>query len=210
MADIHEEMLYIRRMQRGDTGAFEYFFKKYMGMLYAYALGFSGDKSVAEDVVQDVFVQFWDKRDQIQYTTTVYGYLQRMVRNACINMQRHEEVKRKYEQEIKYTEEEAFDWREAEELQELRQRLFDAMDRLPERCRKIFMMSCVEGLKYKEIAIRLGITENTIKSQIKLGYKKLRDGMGVSDSELSVLLLVSFNFMLFLIFASPVFHFILS
>ena len=70
------------------------------------------------------------------------------------------------------------------------------MDRLPERCRKIFIMSCVDGLKYKEIAVRMGITENTIKTQIKLGYKKLRDEMNLSDSELSVLLLLFFDFVL--------------
>ena len=196
MLDIQEEMLYINRMQRGDAAAFEYFFKKYMKMLYAYALGFMNEKSVAEDVIQDVFVQFWHKREQIQYTTSVYSYLQRAVKNACINMRLHEDVERKYEQEVKYTEEEAFDWREAEELQKLRQRLFDAMDRLPERCREIFIMSCVDGLKYKEIAARMGITENTIKTQIKLGYKKLRDEMNLSDSELSVLLLLFFDFVL--------------
>lgn len=193
MADIQEEMLYINRMQHGDTTAFEYFFKKYMQMLYTYALGFVDEKSVAEDIIQDVFVQFWHKREQIQYTTSVYSYLQRMVKNACINMRRHEEVKRRYEQEVKYMEEEAFDWREVEELQKLQQKLFDAMDRLPERCREIFIMSCVDGLKYREIAARMGITENTIKTQIKLGYKKLRDEMDLTDSELSVLLLLFFN-----------------
>ena len=51
-------------------------------------------ESVAEDVIQDVFVQFWHKREQIQYTTSVYSYLQRAVKNACINMRLHEDVER--------------------------------------------------------------------------------------------------------------------
>ncbi len=131
----------------------------------------------------DVFVQFWHKREQIQCTVSVYSYLQKAVRNACINVRLREEVRRKYEQEIKYTGEYVFDWREAEELRHLRQKLFDAMERLPERCRKIFMMSCVEGLKYREIAAQMGISENTIKTQIKLGYKKLRDEMNLPEDK---------------------------
>lgn len=185
---MEKEISYINRMKNGDTSVFEYFFKKYMRILYTYALGFVGEESVAEDIIQDVFVQFWHKREQIQCTVSVYSYLQKAVRNACINVRLREEVRRKYEQEIKYTGEHVFDWREAEELQHLRQKLFGAMERLPERCRKIFMMSCVEGLKYREIAAQMGISENTVKTQIKLGYKKLRDEMNLSEEELSVLL----------------------
>lgn len=190
MVDKQNEEAYFRKMQQGDTGAFEYFFKEYMHPLYTYALGFMKEKETAEDIVQDVFVYFWNNRKKILYTGSVYAYLQRAVKNACINKRQREEVERKYQQEILFTEEEAFDWRDADAVREVRQRLLDAIERLPERCKQIFTMSCMDGLKYKEIAEQMGISENTIKTQVKLAYKKLRDDVNISGDELAVLLVL--------------------
>ena len=85
MVDKQNEEAYFRKMQQGNTGAFEYFFKEYMHPLYVYALGFMKEKETAEDIVQDVFVYFWNNRKKILYTGSVYAYLQRAVKNACIN-----------------------------------------------------------------------------------------------------------------------------
>ena len=190
MVDRQKEEVYFKRMQRGDADAFEYFFKEYMHLLYSYALGFMKEKEEAEDIVQDVYVYFWNNRGKILYTDSVYAYLLRAVKNACINKRQHEEVERKYQREILFTEKEAFDWRDADAVREVRQRLLDAIERLPERCKQIFTMSCMDGLKYKEIAEQMGISENTIKTQVKLAYKKLRDDVNISGDELAVLLVL--------------------
>ena len=170
--------------------SFEYFFKEYTDLLYAYALGFVKEREPAEDIIQDAFVYFWNNRERIRYTGSVYAYLQRAVRNACINYREHEKVEHRYEQEILHTEEEAFDWQEVESVKEMRQKLLDAIDRLPEKCRQIFMMSCVDGLKYREIASRMDISENTVKTQIKLAYKKLREDANISGEELSIFVIM--------------------
>ena len=190
MVDRQKEEVYFKRMQRGNADAFEYFFKEYMHLLYSYALGFMKEKEEAEDIVQDVYVYFWNNRGKILYTDSVYAYLLRAVKNACINKRQHEEVERKYQREILFTEKEAFDWRDADAVREVRQRLLDAIERLPERCKQIFTMSCMDGLKYKEIAEQMGISENTIKTQVKLAYKKLRDDVNISGDELAVLLVL--------------------
>ena len=72
----------------------------------------------------------------------------------------------------------------------MRQKLLDAIDRLPEKCRQIFMMSCVDGLKYREIASRMDISENTVKTQIKLAYKKLREDINISGEDLSIFIIL--------------------
>lgn len=190
MSDRKKEEEFFKRMQQGDTRTFEYFFKEYTDLLYAYALGFVKKREPAEDIVQDVFVYFWNNRERIRYTGGVYAYLQRAVRNACINYREHEDVRNRYEQEMLYTEEEAFDWQEEESVREMRQKLLDALDRLPERCRQIFMMSCVDGLKYREIAAVLNVSENTVKTQVKLAYKKLREDINISREELSIFIVL--------------------
>lgn len=188
--DKQKEEEYFKRMQQGDMYSFEYFFKEYTDLLYAYALGFVKEREPAEDIIQDAFVYFWNNRERIRYTGSVYAYLQRAVRNACINYREHEKVEHRYEQEILHTEEEAFDWQEVESVKEMRQKLLDAIDRLPEKCRQIFMMSCVDGLKYREIASRMDISENTVKTQIKLAYKKLREDANISGEELSIFVIM--------------------
>ena len=185
-----KEEEYFRRMQQGDVRSFEYFFKSYMNLLYTYALGFVKSREPAEDIIQDVFVYFWNNRKQIRYTGSIYAYLLRAVRNACINYREHENVEYRYEQEVLHTEEEAFDWQEIDSVKEMRQKLLDAIDRLPEKCRQIFMISCVDGLKYREIASQMNISENTVKTQIKLAYKKLREDINISGEELSVLVIL--------------------
>lgn len=190
--DKQQESNYFKRMQNGDTEAFEYFFREYMYLLYSYAVGFMKDKETAEDIVQDVFVYFWNHRERLLYTGSVYGYLQRAVKNACVNARLHEQVKQKYAQEVLYTEDEAFDWHDEEAFREVRQKLLEAIDRLPERCKEIFMMSCTDGLKYREIAQQMGISENTVKTQVKLAYKKLREDVNLSGDDLSVLLALFF------------------
>lgn len=185
-----KEEEYFKEMQRGDIKAFEYFFKEYMRLLYSYALGFVKEKETAEDIVQDTFVYFWNHRERIQYTGSVFAYLQRAVKNACVNKRLREQVERKYRQEILYTEEESFDWRDVEAVRETRQQILDAIERLPEKCKQIFMLSCIEGLKYREIAEQMGISENTIKTQVKLAYKKLREDVYLSGDEWAVLLII--------------------
>ena len=174
-----DENIIFERMQKGDSDAFEYFFKTYIDSLYAYALGFCQDVEFAEDVVQEVFVRFWTMREKISYSDSIYGYLQRSVRNICINQQVHAKVEERYRQEILSTEEEVFDWENLDELEELRRQLLEAIDRLPEKCREIFVLSCVEGLKYAEVCDKLGVSINTVKTQVRFAYKKLRDDLNV-------------------------------
>ena len=174
-----DENIIFERMQKGDSDAFEYFFKTYIDSLYAYALGFCQDVEFAEDVVQEVFVRFWTMREKISYSDSIYGYLQRSVRNICINQQVHAKVEEKYRQEILSTEEEVFDWENLDELEELRRQLLEAIDRLPEKCREIFVLSCVEGLKYAEVCDKLGVSINTVKKKVRFAYKKLRDDLNV-------------------------------
>lgn len=173
------ENIIFERMQKGDSDAFEYFFKTYIDSLYAYALGFCQDVEFAEDVVQEAFVRFWMMREKISYSDSIYGYLQRSVRNICINQQVHAKVEEKYRQEILNTEEEVFDWEDLDSLEELRRQLLEAIDRLPEKCREIFILSCVEGLKYTEVCDKLGVSINTVKTQVRFAYKKLRDDLNV-------------------------------
>ena len=171
MTNVDNELTVFLQMQQGDRRAFEYFFNTYVDMLHAYALGYCRDSDVAEDLVQEAFVRFWTMREKITYSESIYGYLQRTVRNTCINQKVRERVEEN-----------------DDALEELRKLLLDAIDRLPEKCREIFVLSCVEGLKYQEVADKLGVTINTVKTQVRFGYKKVRSDLNLPGTTLFMLL----------------------
>lgn len=187
-----EELLIFNRMRQGDPSALEYFFQKYMELLYYRALGYIKDPLVAEDIVQEVFIRFWDNRKKLEISLSVIAYLTRSVVNSCKNYLEHLSVRQRYEQAYQHenqnlTEKKEYD---EEELEQLRIRLRIFVDSLPEKCREIFMLACIDGLKYREVAERLNVSVNTVKTQVKSAYAKLRADFDLKDQELIVVFLL--------------------
>lgn len=187
-----EELLIFNRMRQGDPSALEYFFQKYMELLYYRALGYVKDPLVAEDIVQEVFIRFWDNRKKLEISLSVIAYLTRSVVNSCKNYLEHLSVRQRYEQDYQHenqnlTEKKEYD---EEELEQLRIRLRIFIDSLPEKCREIFILACIDGLKYREVAERLGVSVNTVKTQVKNAYTKLRADFDLKDQELIVVFLL--------------------
>ena len=186
-----EELSLFRNMQQGDVSALEYFFQEYADLLYYRALGYVHHSQVAEDVVQEVFIRFWDNRAKLDISVSVAAYLTRSVVNGCRNYLEHRSVRNRYEQEFQSENSEIDEGEEfdSEELESLRKRLRAFVDSLPEKCREIFILACVEGLKYREVAERLDVSVNTVKSQVKSAYAKVRFDFDLKEREYIVILL---------------------
>ena len=162
------------QIQGGDREAFKCVFDKYMDRLYFYALGVVKEKEVAEDIVQDVFLYLWHNARKIDLNGLLVRYLLKAVKNACINYKLRLEVEREYQRKFLQTKSDEEEVYSEDRLELLRSRLIELLEQLPPKCKEIFVLGCVEGLKYKEIAEQLGISVNTVKTQIKYAYKKLR------------------------------------
>lgn len=165
-------MLYLK-------GDFEKLYKLYYPKMFAFAKNYVPANEDAENIVQDVFLILWERKEEIEISFTLTTYLFTLVKNRCLNFLRHKLIEEEYNSQMK--EElgfklyalEAFDYsyQSEEELQEIIRR---ALDTLPERCREIFIKSRIEGLKYKEISDELGISVNTVENQMVTALKKLR------------------------------------
>ena len=183
---MHDEETIFRKMQEGDWKAFNAFFEEYSERLFHYAVGFVKRREDAEDIVQDAFVYLWEHRARIAYTGSVYAYLTQTVKHACVDFKLHEEVKARYAREMARQGE--ADEPEEDNFEELYARLQKVIDALPARCREIFVMGCVDGMSYREVADKLGISENTVKTQIKLAYKKAKEEFGGKGAKILPLL----------------------
>ena len=179
-----DELILFEKMQQGDTSALEYFFREYTDVLYYRAFGFVKDSSVSEDIVQEVFIRFWQLRKNLKITDSVVGYLCKAVDHRCQNYLEHLKVKHHYEESQRWEimEEEVSE--DEEELNIMRERLNVFVDSLPEKCREIFILACIEGLKYKEVGERLDVSVNTVKTQLKSAYSKLRAEFNEKDLEI--------------------------
>ena len=184
-----DELILFEKMQRGDTSALEYFFREYTDVLYYRALGFVKDNLAAEDIVQEVFIRFWQLRKNLKITDSVPGYLCKAVDHRCHNYLEHLKVKHRYEESQKWEEVMEEVSEDEEELNIMRERLKMFVDSLPEKCREIFILACIEGLKYKQVAEKLDVSVNTVKTQLKSAYSKLRAEFKENDLESIVVLM---------------------
>ena len=138
----------------------------------------------AENIVQDIFLMLWEKKDILRVDVSLTAYLFTLVKNKCIDFLRHRMVEQMYSENIQheYNEElnvklfalESFDHNFSSE-EDIEILLRNAIDKLPERCRLIFIKSRIEGKKYKEIAEELNLSVNTVEGQISIALKKLRE-----------------------------------
>jgi len=155
---------------------FEALFKELYAPLHRYASGLIADEQQAEELVQDVFLKLWQQKDQIQIASNVQAYLYRAVHNNAMNLLNHEKVKAKYQTYMKTrTAQYADSPSKALDVKELKEQIFRAMDKIPEKCRAIFFLSRQESLSYRDIAGQLGISIKTVENQMSKALKILRE-----------------------------------
>ncbi len=176
-----EEQLF-RSMTNGDRSALEIIYKKYYQGLFYYAKKFVKEKGAAKDIVQESFLKIWENRDSIIIVGSVSAYLYKTVCNHSINFLKHQQVNRKHIEKHKEQIENAISYFSistdhgqsimiAKEMDSL---VNHAIENLPEKCKNIFKLSRFKGLKNNEIATELGVSLNTVQTQISIALKKLR------------------------------------
>ncbi|MBK9148311.1 MAG: RNA polymerase sigma-70 factor [Flavobacteriales bacterium] len=155
-----------------DRTAFEALFRLHYRALCAFASGYLKDADKAEDLVQDLFFRLWLDREKVQVTTSVKAYLYASVRNRCLNAMKSGAKLRALNEDVDDRLEELE--RTEDEHTERIARVQAAIESLPEERRKVFKLSRYEGLKYHEIAARMGISVKTVENQMGSALKTLR------------------------------------
>jgi RNA polymerase sigma-70 factor (ECF subfamily) len=164
------------KIQQGDKEAFESLFRTSYSTLCNFANNYLSSNNHSEDIVQEVFIKLWEKRNEIQIEQSVDAYLFQAVKNNCLNELKHDKVKSKHRMHVFHTESEfeETDHMEADELKDLIQ---EKIQSLPEKRRKIFKLSREEGMKYAEIAEQLNVSIKTVETQMSLALKYLRGNL---------------------------------
>jgi len=174
MTDISDTHIF-RRIKQGDEAAFSRLFDEYYVSLCYFANKFIGDMDISRSVVQQVYVDLWEKREKIDILWSVKSYMFHAVNNKSID------YLRKNKNTVTLTDKEGdtrqIPFRDLVEESELNDRINNSINQLPEKCREIFLLCRFEGLKYSEIAERLHISVKTVEMQMGIALKKLRESL---------------------------------
>ena len=164
-------------IKENNLQAFEYIFREKYEELFAYSLKITRQKEASEELVQDVFVYLWENRNVLEIKNSLYAYLYSAVKHRSIDFLRSKYARLQNtfvsDGEIHNTD----NLTASEKLQEkeLAGIISKGLEKLPEKCKIIFLMSRESGLTYKEIANTLGVSDKTVKAQVAIALKKMRD-----------------------------------
>ncbi|HMC54735.1 MAG TPA: RNA polymerase sigma-70 factor [Gemmatimonadaceae bacterium] len=165
----------LRRIQSGDETAFDAAFREWYPVLVRVAAALLHDADAAEEVAQEVMLELWRRRHLISADVSLRAYLLRAVRNRALNQLRHLRVRRESETEVEAMYDAPLGADQPIVAGELSAAVRQAMADLPPRCREIFELSRVHGLKYAEIAESLGISQKTVEAQIGKALRIMRE-----------------------------------
>jgi RNA polymerase sigma-70 factor, ECF subfamily len=170
-----DERELLQRLRRGDDSAYEAIFRQWYAPLVATTAALLRDQGPAEEVVQDVLLELWRRRETLTLEQSLRGYLFQSTRNRALNYLRRQRVESRGEPTIVASmptpEQADSEVREAE----LRLAIHSAIAGLPDRCREVFELSRIQGLKYSEIATTLGISVKTVEAQMGKALRVMRE-----------------------------------
>ena len=183
------------RIKLGDEQAFELLFRKYYIRLCAFTNKFLNDPEEAREIVQHVFVKIWEGRDEIDPEDSLKSYLFKIAQNLSLNKLRRKKVESKYTEVLKlvYIEQQEFSVHESLMARELEEHISHSIGKLPAECRRVFELSRIEGLKYREIADTLNISIKTVEAQMSKAIRSLR--IELSDYLLFLLIALISNYL---------------
>jgi len=177
----------IEKMSSGNEIAFRMLFDRYYTPLSVYADKILNDMDAAIDIVQSLFVNIYENRTEIK-VNNVRSFLYQSVQNRCLNELKHRKVITNYSAHVtNFSTEETNETSELIEVSELEARLANAINQLPDQCRKIFEMSRFDGISNSDIAEQLNISKRTVETQISKALKFLREKLGTLFAIISIL-----------------------
>lgn len=180
------EALLVQQLKNGVDAAYKYLYDQHYQILCHVAAQYVKDDFLAETIVGDVIFHLWEVRETIEINTSVRSYLMTCVRNRCIDYLKSQYHKREVAHSdtglrdfsvLQYVKDDDYPLGKLLE-KELENEIMNAINRLPDECRRVFNMSRFENRKYEEIAQELKISVNTVKYHIKHALALLHEDLG--------------------------------
>lgn len=171
---VYDEEAIINKLKEGDEASFKCLFDRYRNELFTYCLRITKERSLAEEIVQDVFMIIWQKRDEVQSQLPIRPYLYTIAQNLSFNFLKKAANDSKMKRQVFYESQKEFrqDW--LVDFKDTKKLIEQAITQMPSKQRLIFSLSRMESKSHEEIARELQISKNTVKDQIFKALKAIR------------------------------------
>ena len=173
---LHSDEELVTLLQKGERQAFDEIYDRFWDKLFVTATNRLGDANEAEDLVQDVMLHLWNNQATISIQTSLSAYLAVAVKYEVINYLAKKKRYQGYASSTNLSETDN-STENFLQLNELQGRLSKLVKSLPEKCQMAFVLSREQGLSQKQIAEKMGVSENTVETHLKRAVKKLRSGL---------------------------------
>jgi RNA polymerase sigma-70 factor (ECF subfamily) len=189
---LEKDFLFVEKLKKGDYNAYTLLMNNYYKNLCGYANLFTKDPSKSEDIVQNVFVKLWVYRKKVDSNIPIKRYLHKSVYNEFIDQYRKNKSVISLEEKHLSTintiiDDNSFD------IEKLMTRVNNEIEKLPEKCKKVFILNKKEGLTHDEIAEYLQISKKTVEGHITRAFKILNQKLG---KKIKSILIILFDFKL--------------
>jgi RNA polymerase sigma-70 factor (ECF subfamily) len=171
---VEQELL--KRFGQGDEHAFSELFFAYKDKLYTFLFAITKSEEIAQDLLQDVFFKVWQNRQQAARADNFNAYIYRIARNGAIDGLRRFSKESSILNELAYLESGSFtqDPFERLKVQETLKRINDAVNKLPEQQRKVYLLHKEEDYRQDEIAAEMNLSVSTVRNHLMQALANLR------------------------------------
>ena len=189
---MEKDFLFVEKLKKGDYDAYTLLMNNYYKNLCGYANLFTKDPSKSEDIVQNVFVKLWVYRKKVDSNIPIKRYLHKSVYNEFIDQYRKNKSVISLEEKHLRTINTIID-DNSYDIEKLMTRVNNEIEKLPEKCKKVFILNKKEGLTHDEIAEYLQISKKTVEGHITRAFKILNQKLG---KKIKSILIILFDFKL--------------
>jgi len=182
----------IAKLKAGDKKEFKKVYFEFFDVLYCLCLHYTNYQEISEDIVQDAFLKLWEIKAGLKKDTSIKNFLFTITKNSCLNYLKSQQIANKHLSLIKerqaYYSAKALEniGDEIFELEELKIKIDNSIEHLPDNIKAVFKMNRYESMKYSEIADYLNISKKTVEARISKALsilrKELRDYLPVDFS----------------------------
>ena len=173
--ELHSEALLVREVRKGNEKAFTQLYDSYKDRIHAYALKLLKSEAFAQELLQDVFMKVWQKRETLDPSLSFTSFLYTVARNKCFDFLEKASNDEKLKQAIFHESQRAYTAADLQiitsDFEKIKKQAYET---LPPKRRAIFEMSREEGMSYEEIGMALGISTHTVKSQMNKALHTLK------------------------------------
>jgi RNA polymerase sigma-70 factor (family 1) len=177
-----ELMAHVRKLKASDRASFKAIVNHFHSGIFNFLVFKVNDRTVAEDLLQDTFIRLWESRKGLNENLSIKSYLFTIANNLALNHKRHENIVWRFKQNPSL--DRALPETPFEKLtqQELETCIQKTIDKMSDKVRMVFLMCKVEGLSYKDIADRLGLSVATVESHMVKSLRMIREDLEIYNS----------------------------